>query len=73
VHGQRLRQLRKKAGLSQYKLALRAGLQPATVGYLEREEGTNPQLATLEALAEALGCTVSDLLAKPAEPEQVTG
>jgi transcriptional regulator with XRE-family HTH domain len=70
VHGQRLRQLREKAGLSQYKLALRAGLQPATVGYLEREQGTNPQLATLESLAKALGCTVADLLV---EPEQVTG
>jgi transcriptional regulator with XRE-family HTH domain len=70
VHGQRLRQLREKAQLSQYKLALRAGLQPATVGYLERDQRSNPQLATLEALAEALGCTVADLLS---EPEQVTG
>jgi transcriptional regulator with XRE-family HTH domain len=68
VHGQRLRQLRQEAQLSQYKLALRAGLQPATVGYLERDERSNPQLDTLEKLASALGCTVADLLADPADP-----
>jgi len=67
VHGRRLRQLREAADLSQYKLALRAGLQPATVGYLERDERSNPQLDTLEKLAAALGCTVPDLLAEPTE------
>ena len=67
MHGQRLKQLREQAQLSQYKLALRAGLQPATVGYLERDERSNPQLDTLEKLAAALGCTVPDLLADPAD------
>jgi transcriptional regulator with XRE-family HTH domain len=68
-----LRQLREEAQLSQYKLALRAGLQPATVGYLERDERSNPQLDTLEKLAAALGCTVADLLADPADPKVVAG
>jgi len=67
VHGQRLKQLREKAQLSQYKLAVRAGLYPNTIRYLERPGRANPQLATLEALAAALDCTVADLLAEPTE------
>lgn len=71
MHGRRLRQLRKAARLSQYKLALQAGLQPGTIRYLENSERANPQLATLEAIAVALGCTVPDLLADP-DPEEAT-
>jgi transcriptional regulator with XRE-family HTH domain len=68
VHGQRLRQLRRAAHLSQYKLALKAGLQPGTIRYLENSDRANPQLATLEAIAGVLGCDVSALLTEP-EPE----
>lgn len=74
MHGQRLRQLRRKAQLSQYKLALKAGLQPGTIRYLERSERANPQLSTLEAIAGVLGCDVPDLLADPEpEPTEVAG
>lgn len=70
MHGERLKELRQRAHLSQYKLALKAGLQPGTIRYLEQKERANPKLATLEAIAEALDCTLADLLA---EPEQVAG
>jgi transcriptional regulator with XRE-family HTH domain len=74
VQGRRLRQLRKRAGLTQFKVAAITGLMPGTIVRLEREDGSNPQLATLEALAKALGCTVPDLLAEPdPEPSKAAG
>lgn len=67
MHGERLKELRQRAHLSQYKLAVLAGLYPGTIRYLELKERANPRLDTVEAIAEALGCTVSDLLAEPTE------
>jgi transcriptional regulator with XRE-family HTH domain len=70
VKGQRLTELRTRAGLSQVKLAQRADLNPVTVNQIETGAQTDPKLSTLEALAAALGVKVSDLLADP-EPETV--
>src|SRR5260221_2058447 len=55
--GQRLRQLRVRAGLSQAALAERAGLAVAAVGALERGLRRSPYAQTVGALAEALGLT----------------
>src|SRR5260221_12858303 len=52
--GQRLRQLRVRAGLSQAALAERAGLATAAVAALERGVRRSPYPQTLSALAEAL-------------------
>ncbi|MBV9601342.1 MAG: helix-turn-helix domain-containing protein, partial [Chloroflexi bacterium] len=50
-----LRGLRARAGLSQEALAERAGLGPATVRALERDQRPRPHPHTLALLAEALG------------------
>ena len=52
--GERLRELRKQAGMAQEGLAKRAGISP---GHLHRLEGgkANPSPLTAEVLAEALG------------------
>src|SRR5260221_115786 len=55
--GQRLRQLRVRAGLSQAALAERAGLAVAAVAALERGVRRSPYAQTVGALAEALGLT----------------
>lgn len=47
-----LLQARKRAGLSQFAVAVRAGCSPPTVCYAERGCGS---LATFEKLASALG------------------
>ena len=60
----RLRQLREERGLSQEQLADRAGCHRTYVGMLERRQG-NPSLAVVAALADALGVTVGELLARP--------
>jgi transcriptional regulator with XRE-family HTH domain len=60
---ERIRQLRQEKGLSQVKLAVMADMDPATLNRLEQGKG-NPNLRTLERVAEALGVEVVDLLGK---------
>lgn len=56
-----LRDLRKSRGLSQEKLAERAGIHATHVGLIERGE-RNPSLDVAASLAEALGMKLSELL-----------
>lgn len=65
MDGKRVAALRNAAGLTQVALAMRAGLDPSLVSRIERGSA-NPTLSTVEALAQALGVTVADLLAEPA-------
>jgi transcriptional regulator with XRE-family HTH domain len=70
VQMERIRQLRKERGLSQVKLAVMADMDPATLNRLERGTG-NPNLRTLERVAQALGVEVAELLPKVvASPSQ---
>jgi transcriptional regulator with XRE-family HTH domain len=63
----RIRQLRKERGLSQVKLAVMADMDPATLNRLERGTG-NPNLKTLERVADALGVEVADFFPKAGAP-----
>ncbi len=63
-----LRRLRTKAGLSQASLAEAAGLAQPRISEIERMVVDNPELKTLEAIAGALGATVSQLTKQP-KPE----
>src|SRR5260221_2563202 len=58
--GQRLRQLRVRAGLSQAALAERAGLAVPAVAALERGVRRSPYAQTVGALAQALGLTSAE-------------
>ena len=60
---ERIRQLRRERGLSQAKLAVMADMDPATLNRLEQGKG-NPNLRTLERVAEALDVEVAELLGK---------
>src|SRR5215217_7376735 len=64
---ERIRQLRQQMGLSQAKLAVVAGMDPATLNRLEQGKG-NPNLKTLERVAGALGVEVVDLFPKVSAP-----
>jgi len=64
---EQIRRLRNEKGLSQAKLAVRADMDPATLNRLEQGKG-NPNLKTLERVAEALGVEVADLLGKARRP-----
>lgn len=58
---QRIRALRAERGLTQVRLAVAADMNPATLNRIEQGKA-NPNLKTLERLAEALGVGLVDLL-----------
>jgi DNA-binding XRE family transcriptional regulator len=60
--GRYLQGLRLRAGLTQARLAEKAGLSPAIVQSLEQGLRANPTLLTLRRLGEAIGMTVADLV-----------
>lgn len=60
--GNKLRQLRQDAGLTQLDLAVAAGMQPQTVNRLEAGKNPHPRVSTAAALAQVLGVTIEDLL-----------
>jgi transcriptional regulator with XRE-family HTH domain len=62
--GARLRALRKATGTTQEALAVTAGIGRVTLVRIENG-GQSPKLATLTALARALGCPVQELVAGP--------
>ena len=59
--GKRIRELRKRADLTQFKLAERAGITPDYLGRIERGRGA-VTLETLERIASALGVPFRQLL-----------
>ena len=58
--GERVRNLRKEAGLSQEALADKCGLDRTYVGGIERGE-RNVSLRNIEVIAKALGTQISEL------------
>jgi transcriptional regulator with XRE-family HTH domain len=63
--GTRLKQLREAHGLTQQELAVAADVSVSIVFQIEQGRQTNPKIATLLALAGALGVSVSALLSAP--------
>ena len=59
--GQKLKELRQAAGLSQAALAAAVGIGRVAVAKLESSPGANPTLDTMQKLAAALGVTVGQL------------
>lgn len=59
--GQRLREARKRRGLTQVEMARRTGIHQPNIARLEAGRHT-PALETLERLATAIGCPLAELL-----------
>ena len=68
--GKRIRELRRTHALSQEEAALRAGLNPAYFGQVERGEKC-PTIDTLNKIAGALGKCPADLLRADSPPEDM--
>jgi transcriptional regulator with XRE-family HTH domain len=66
--GDRLKQLRTEADMTQQALATAAGLSISVVTQIERGVNADPRLSTLKALAKALGCTMNELTGNDDEP-----
>ncbi len=63
--GDRIREARKAAGLSQEGAAKRTSITLKAYGQLERGEVLDPHVSTLTQIADALGVRVVDLMEKP--------
>lgn len=61
--GEAIEQARKKAGLSQAELAIRAEIHSTHIGGLERGS-RNPTYETLDQVADGLGITIGQLVAR---------
>ncbi|UCC31317.1 MAG: helix-turn-helix transcriptional regulator [Phycisphaerales bacterium] len=61
--GQRLRELRRQAGLSQRRLAKEVGVDFSYVSKLENDRLPAPSAETVIRLAEAIGASTEELLA----------
>jgi DNA-binding XRE family transcriptional regulator len=70
LDGKRLRALRRQRGLSQEKLADRAGISTATVARLERHPHPSCRGRTLARLAAALGEYPATIMG-PCRPDRV--
>ena len=58
--GERIRELREKAGVSQVELSEKVGISQSMLCQIERET-KNPSLQVGKLIAEALGCEIADL------------
>ena len=63
VFGNNIRACRERTGLTQEELAKRIGCTQSYISQIEQPDA-RPTLGTLQKVAEALGCPVSDLVRK---------
>lgn len=57
-----IKALRESQGMSQSTLSRKSGVKQQTISMLETGERKMPRVDTAKKLADALGCTVDDLL-----------
>ncbi len=63
-----LKQLREAAGLTQFELAVKAGLNLSAITQIESGRRRSPRIDTCRAIAVALGVTVDDIW--PTTPDE---
>jgi len=61
---QRIKQLRKKAGLSQQKLAEKSGLSYTVITKIEQGVAKRPSIQTMVKLADAFGISLDELMGR---------
>ena len=59
-----IKELRRKKGLTQAKLAEIAGIRQGVLSYIESGRTKHPRIDTMTAIAKALGVTVDELTKK---------
>jgi len=62
LDGRKMAELREKRGLTQYQLAVQAGLTIQTISMLENGRTNSPGLDTVAKIAQALGTPLTALL-----------
>ena len=59
---EKLNEFKKKKGLTNSQLSQMTGITISTIDKITSGNNTNPKLRTIEALCNALGCTLNDLV-----------
>lgn len=59
---EKLNEFKKKRGLTNFQLSQMTGITISTIDKITSGNNTNPKLRTIEALCNALGCTLDDLV-----------
>lgn len=54
--------IRKQKKMGQLELSQKSGVPQSIISDIENEKTRNPRIDTVKKLADALGCTVDDLL-----------
>ena len=66
--GVRIKEIRKKRGLTQVQLAKKAGISQSALSDIESQVSSKrPSATTIQLLASALGCTVAELMGETVE------
>ena len=68
--GIKIKELRKKAGLTLQDLADRAGLYKSNISDIENEKRFKPNIKTLEKLARALECEIGDFFERSIDKDE---
>lgn len=71
IRGDRLRERRKRLGLTQEAAAERAGIDTSYWSQLETNKAANPGLATLRRVANAVNTSVSYLIGETDDPRPI--
>lgn len=70
--GNRIRELRKAAGLSQIELARRTGVSQPYISQIENQDSLSLDVARMRVIARELGCAPADLLSDKDNPDRLS-
>ena len=65
---EKIKYYRKKSGLSQHKLAVKAGLSLTSITHLEQGVATQPTIQTIIKIADALDISIDELIGRNFKP-----
>lgn len=70
--GNRIRELRKAAGLNQTQLAQRTGVSQPYISQIENQDGLSLDIARMRILAREFDCSPADLLTDEDNPDRLS-
>jgi transcriptional regulator with XRE-family HTH domain len=71
--GKKIKELRKKAGLTLQELADKTGLYKSNLSDIENEKRFKPNVGTIEKIAKALNCEIGDFFGRSIDKgEEIT-
>ncbi len=68
--GEKIKELRKRLGLTLQELADKAGLYKSNISDIENEKRFKPNIRTLEKIARVLNCEIGDFFERSIEKEE---